>query len=349
MPSSDAFVIYGATGFTGRLLARAARELGLRPVLCARDEQRLAAVASSLELEHRAAPLPNLEAVLRDFKVVIHAAGPFSETFQPVVEACLRTGAHYLDVSGEAGSIEGVSRWDAEARRRGVMLMPGAGFDVVASDCLAAYVAKQIRRARRLSIGVSGLELVSRGSARTLINELGRPARIRRDGVLTDVAPGGLRRDFDYGGGPRASVAVGWGDVVSAYYTTGIPSIEVYFEETAGVRAMVMANRYFGWALGGGPMRRWMDSQVRALPEGPTDEQRAARRAVVVAEASDDAGRVARARLRTPEAYTFTCMAALAIASRVILGDHEPGFQTPARVFGSDLALSLPGVSLEDC
>src|SRR5262249_46678808 len=160
---------------------KAAKERGLRPILCARDERRLAPIAGALGLEHRVArTFADLPAALADVAVVVNAAGPFSATSGPVVEACLRAGVHYLDISGQIDAIEGVARRGAEARARRIMLLPGAGFDVVASDCLALHLARRLRRARRLILGISGLDVVSRGSAKTAIAELGRAPRIRR-------------------------------------------------------------------------------------------------------------------------------------------------------------------------
>ncbi len=349
MPTSDPLLIYGATGYMGRLLVRAAVARGLRPIVGGRDERRVAALAAGLGLEARVARLDGgLEAALRGVTVVINAAGPFSATAGPVADAAIRAGTHYLDLTGEISAIEAVALRDGAARERRVMLMPAVGFDVLPSDGLALHVARRLPGARRLRLGVSGLGLLSRGSARTLLDELGRRTRIRRDGAVVEVSPGSLTRPFDYGAGPSPSVAVGWGDVVTAHYTTGIPDIEVYFEATASLRASLAANRAFGWWLGSPLARPWLELQVDALPEGPSDAERAARSCVVVAEVEDHRGRRAIARLRTPESYTFSCATSLAVLGRVARGDLEVGFQTPARVYGPDFALGLAGVGRED-
>jgi short subunit dehydrogenase-like uncharacterized protein len=349
MPTPGLALIYGATGYTGRLLERAAAERGLRPILCARDERRVASLAAALGLEHRVARLEGgWASALRDVAVVVNAAGPFSVTSGPVAEACLRAGVHYLDISGEVDAIEGVARRDGEARARGVMLMPSVGFDVVPSDCLALHLKRRLPGARRLVLGISGLELMSRGSARTLVGEYGRPTRIRRGGALVGVPPGSLWRDIDYGQGPRASVAVSWGDVACSHYTTGVEDVEVYFEATAPISMMTTLNRSFGSMLATPAAQRWLRLQVEMLPEGPTEAERGARGAVIVAEVEDGAGRRARARLCTPETYTLTARIASAILERALRGDLETGFQTPARVYGPDFVLRFTGVSRED-
>jgi len=348
---SDPLMIYGATGYTGELVVHEALRLGLRPLLGGRNEAKLAPLAQQLGLDYRVASLGEasaLEAALRDVKVVVHAAGPFSETAHPMVEACLRTSTHYLDISGEASVIEALAGRNMEARRQRIMLMPGVGFDVVPSDCLAAHMARRLPRAQRLAIGIRGMVLITRGSIKTFIEHAGRGIQVRRGGVMTTVPAGSLQRDFDYGDGPRPSVNLAWGDVITAYYTTSIPNIEVYFEGTAPFRWVEALNRYAGWMLSTAPWQLWLRIHAELLPKGPTEAQRAGLKMVIVAEVEDARGRRACARLHTPQAYTFTGVTASAVAQRVLQGDIEVGFQTPARVYGPDFVLSFPEVWRED-
>lgn len=347
---SDSLLIYGATGFTGRLVAQAMRTRGLSPVLCARGEDRLRTLATELSLSYLVADIEDravLDSAVKGIGVVLNMAGPFSATARPLLEACLRAGAHYLDLSAESATIEEAHGYDAAARDRKVMVMPGVGFDVVPSDSLAAHVARRLPGARRLSIGISGLELMSRGSARTIVEEFGNQVQIRRLGNL--VAPvGALERDFDYGNGPRRSVAVTWGDAASAFYTTGIPNIEVYFEATLPVRMAAAARQAWGPLMAVPGMKSLWQAQLGFLPEGPSESDRSKRTVCIVAEAEDASGRKVSSRMWTPEAYTMTALTAPGIVARVLEGDWEPGFQTPARVYGPDAVLSFPGVRRED-
>jgi short subunit dehydrogenase-like uncharacterized protein len=305
-------LIYGATGFTGRLITAEARLVGLTPVLAGRDAAKLAAIADGLEYRvARLADADGLAAALAGIDVVLNVAGPFSHTAEPMVRACLRAGVHYLDVAGEAPVIEATAAHDAEARRRGIMVMPGVGFDVVPSDCLAAHVVRRLPGARRLALGLTGLAFATRGSAKTLTEHAGYGGiNVRRGGVITPIVAGTLERTFDFGRGPRRALNVGWGDVASAWYTTGIPDIEVYFEATASLEGMVAANRWLGWLLRTPASQAWLKACADLLPEGPTPEDRAAHDMVLVAEVEDDDGRRASARLTTPEAYTMTAMTA---------------------------------------
>ena len=348
---SGDLLLYGATGYTGRLVLEQVLALGLRPILGGRDERRVAAVAEAFGLDHRVARLDDpgeLAGALAGVRVVLHAAGPFSRTSAQMVDACLHVGAHYLDLTGEVHVLEAIAARHADAVTRGVMLLPGIGFDVVPSDCLAAHVARRLPGATQLSLGVRGLSLVTRGSARTIIEMAGAVAQVRRDGALVPVTPGTLDRDIDYGDGPCPSTCVAWGDLVTAHFTTGIANVAVYFEATPPVRAVLTGNRYWGWLLATPPWQTWLDAAAELLPDGPGAGERAGAAAVIVAIAEDGRGRHAIARLRTPEAYTFTGSTAATIVRRVLAGDVEPGFQTPGRHFGADFVLSLPGVSRED-
>jgi len=347
---SASFLLYGATGYSGGLVARHAAEGGWRPVLCGRDAGKLEALGRSLGCEHRIASVGDADALDRAFtgaSVVLNAAGPFSRTTEPVLHACLRAGAHYLDLSAEVPAIERLAARDAEARARGVMMMPAVGFDVVATDCLAVHVARRLPGAVRVAIAVTNLFFVTRGSAKTLLEAVDR-GLVRRNGVLTEVPLGSWERPFDYGSGPRASINVSLADLTTAYHSTGIPNIETYTEGTPVMRGLLATCRGLGFMLRTGPAQAWLAACADLLPGDPTTDGEAARTMSVVAEVDDGAGQRAISRLRTPEAYAFTPLAAMAVLERVIAGDVEPGFQTPARVYGSDLVLSLPGVVRED-
>jgi short subunit dehydrogenase-like uncharacterized protein len=342
-------MIYGATGYTGRLITDRAIRLGLRPVLGGRDGVKLAAFAQSLGLEYRTARLDHsddLRNALQDIKLVLHAAGPFSATAAAMLDACLHCGAHYLDLSGEMAVIEQVVRRDAAARARRIMLMPATGFDVVASDCLAAHVAARLPSATSLALGFSGLRLMTRGSAKTIVENEG--IFVRRNGAIVAVTPGSIERDFDFGAGPRRALNVTWGDVASAYYTTGIPNVEVYFEATPMLRSVLAASRFLGPMLRTDASQAMLKLWAELLPAGPTEAERSAQRTAIVAEARDAHGGRAAARLHAPEPYSFTALSAAAIAQRALAGDVEIGFQTPARVYGPDLALAFDGVTRED-
>jgi len=346
-----ALLIYGVTGYTGRLIVARALHEGLRPILAGRDATAVHALAATHGLDARIATLDEptvLDALLRDVTVVLHCAGPFSRTSAPMIDACVRRGVHYLDITGELQVFEAAAARDAEARRGGVMLMPGTGFDVVPSDCLAAHLHRRLPGATALALGFRALGGVSRGTALTMVEGLGRPGWIRRGGVLTPVPPGWHTRTIDFGDGPKLAVTIPWGDVSTAFHSTGIPDVRVYMSVHPRQLALLRRSRWLGWLLRTGVMQRRLAAKVRAAPPGPDDRARATGVSLLWGEAtSPDGGRVV-SRLRGPEGYTLTADTAVRIAQRVLTGDAPIGFQTPSRAYGADFVLDVPGVVRED-
>jgi short subunit dehydrogenase-like uncharacterized protein len=347
---SSRWLLYGATGYSGQLIARSAAEQGAPPVLCGRDHRKLEALAAELGAEFRVAALEDaasMDRALDGMNLVLHAAGPFSRTAAPMLEACFRTRTHYLDLTGEIAVVERLAAEHARAKSCGIMIMPGVGLDVVAGDCLALHVSSRVPRARRLALGVQGLRLVSRGTARTIVEAAGG-GFARREGRICPITLGSLERSFDFGEGAVPCLNVSWADVATAWYTTGIGDVDVYCEAIPLLRVLSASNRFAGRLLSSPPWQAWMMAHVDLLPPGPGPDERAAAFAVFVAEVEGTSGNRASSRLRTPEAYTFTAMVAPVIAARVLAGDVEAGFQTPARVYGADFPLKFEGVTRED-
>jgi len=345
-------LLYGAYGYTGELTTRIAKARGMRLVLAGRDPARTAEVAARWGMEHRVFSLDDPRAVddaLRGIDVVLHCAGPFAHTFRPMVEGCLRNRAHYLDITGEIDVFEGCATFDEEARRAGIMILPGAGFDVVPSDCLAAHVKSRLPDATHLALGFMGLSVVSHGTAVTTVENLDRGGLVRRDGVITNVKAGSLTRTIDFGTGrPKKAMAIPWGDVATAFHSTGIPNIEVYIPAPAAMRIGARALSVIGPVMGTKPVQKLLKRAVSARPPGPTDEQRARGAAFLWAEARNAAGEVRVSRLKTPEGYTHTADASLTILARVLRGELKVGYQTPSLAYGKDFVLELPGVTRTD-
>jgi short subunit dehydrogenase-like uncharacterized protein len=350
---AEPWMIYGATGYTGRLVVEEAVRRGHAPVLAGRDGARLAQLAGPLGLEHRAVSLndpPRLARALAGIRVVLNAAGPFAATAAPLAAACLAAPAHYLDLAGEIEVFAALRRLDGEARRRGVLLLPGAGFVVVPSDCLAAHVARRLPTAHWLRLAISRSPFLSRGSARTVVELIGGGAQVRKEGRMTRLPWSRLARriDFGTGDGPRPSLVLSWADVYTAYFTTGIANIEVCVEVSPWEEMAFQAGRFGSRLLGTAAWQRLLRAQVEMLPAGPSPAERARHRRVVLAVVGDALGRRAAARLETPDSYTLTATAAVAAVERTLGGLAPGGFQTPAAIYGADFVLGLPGVVRED-
>ena len=349
MSGSGRFLLYGSYGYTGRLIARLAVERGFEPVLAGRSEEALGEQAEREGLRHVVADLDDPEALdhaLEGLPLVLHCAGPFSRTFQPMVEACLRQGRHYLDITGEIAVFEAAAQLDDRAREARVMLMPGVGFDVVPTDCLAVHLQSWLPSATRLTLAVLSGSGVSRGTALTMAEQLGKGGVVRRAGRLTAVPAGWKSRTFDFGTGPHAAVTLPFGDVSTAYYSTGIGEIETYAAAPPGLQRVIRGTGRVGWLLQSGPVRSLIERGIRRRVAGPSAGQRARGETRIYGEVADDDGRSVSAVLVGPEAYAFTALTALAVLERALAGESPPGFQTPARAYGPDLALGIEGIDL---
>ena len=348
---SSAFLLYGATGFVGDAIARLAMETGLRPVLAGRNAVKLEVLAAELGLEGRVFDLEDPQKVaqgLKDMPLVLHCAGPYLYTSKPMVEACLQTGTHYLDLTGEMPVYEALAARDAEAKARGIMLLPGAGFDVVPTDCLALHLKRRLPSATRLTLAFRGEGPAGSppGTQRTAIELIPYGNLVRRNGRLEHAEQGTKTRLIDFGRGPVQATRLTWGDVFTAYYSTGIPDIEVYAALPKATRQLLAAFEALRPLFRLSVMRSLLKLGVRP---GPTADERSRTFTHVWGEVEDDEGRRAVSRLHGPEAgVIWTARAALKAVRKVLAGNAPAGFQTPALAYGADFALEAEGVTRED-
>ncbi|MBS3958720.1 MAG: saccharopine dehydrogenase NADP-binding domain-containing protein [Xanthomonadaceae bacterium] len=343
------WMIYGANGYTGRLMAKEAVARGLRPILAGRRREELEALGRELGgLEVRVFDLePSaLELGLRGVSLVLHCAGPFSETCAPMLEACLGAKAHYLDITGEIDVFAHCHRQDAQAKAAGIVVLPGAGFDVVPTDCLAAQLKRDLPDATSLVLAFEAGGGPSPGTAKTSVEGLAKGGRARIGGELRRVPLAWKSRSFDRDGEPRSAMTIPWGDVYTAYLSTGIPDIEVYMAVPPAVIGRVRRLRLVQPLLGLGPVQRFMKARIERTVRGPSEAKRGKTDTLVWGEARSADGRELKRQLRTPNGYDLTVSAALGIAQRLLDGPAEPGFKTPSMLMGPDYVLGLPGVRL---
>lgn len=345
-------LIYGAYGYTGELVARKASRAGFDPLLAGRRQAPLRELAADLGMDFRVATLDELSIVLADddIEVCLHCAGPFVNTYEPAVDACLATGTHYLDVTGEVSVFEAIRRFDDRARDAGVMLLPGVGFDVVPPNCLAARLHDQLPEATRLTLAYIAPGQLSPGTARSAMHYLGRGVPVREDGDLRYIPIGSRTRDIDTGTGygPQRMSIIPRGSVATAYHTTGIPNIEVYIPSAMGLSPT--GQRVLGWLqplFGVGPVKRVLASLADHFAEEPDADVRAEGSAFYWGEV-DDGDRTVCKRVHTPHPYEFTAASMVETTQRVLKGAAPPGYQTPASAYGSELVVSIDGVRFED-
>ncbi|MGE0713265.1 MAG: trans-acting enoyl reductase family protein [Planctomycetota bacterium] len=351
-------MLYGANGYTGRLIAAQALAEGTEPpILAGRREEPLRALAAELGggLEVRAFPLGGEGELARraadalaGVDAVLHCAGPFSATSQPMVEACLAAGAHYLDITGEIAVFEAVLGQGARAERAGVALLPGVGFDVVPSDCLAAMLARRLPEARSLELAFApqGGGGTSQGTTKTMVEGLGQGGCVRRGGRLVKTSTAHATRVVDFACGRRLCVAIPWGDVSTAFHSTGIPDITVYMAQPYRAVAAMRLLGVAGPLLRGPRVQRALKGWVERNVAGPSEEQRERGRVHLWGRVEDRWGVALEGTLVVREGYRFTADAALACLERVRAGAVAPGAWTPSRAFGADFVTTLPEVEL---
>jgi short subunit dehydrogenase-like uncharacterized protein len=347
----EELLIYGSYGYAGALIARRAVDEGLSPVLAGRSAERIEEQALELGCEHRVLSLEHpevLERALEDVSVVLNCAGPFSHTAEPLYSACLRAGTDYLDIAGEIDVLEAIAERDRDAETAGVTLLPGTGFDVVPTDCLAGYLETRLPSATRLTLAMDGLGTFSPGTVKAIVEELPRSGAIREDGAIRTVPAAWRTRRFDFGQGPREAVTVPWGDVSTAYYATGIPNIEVYATVPDLAIEVMRRTRPIAPAFGSRPVQWALKRLADAAFSGPTADERARSVTRIRGEVEDDDGERAAARLRTPDTYELTAHTAVEAARRTLEDEIGAGFQTPATAFGPDFVLGFDGVERED-
>lgn len=341
------FLLYGAYGYTGKLIADAAADYDLTPILAGRDAHRLEALSEQTGYPYMVVSLDDtdaLEDALDQVSVVIHAAGPFKYTAEPMIRACIHTNTHYLDITGEIEAFALAHSYDQAAREADVMLLPGTGFDVVPTDCLALHLKKQLPDATHLQLAFATVGGgVSHGTALTAVENLSKNSWVRRDGRLAPVPVGHKTMRVPFPDKERFVMTIPWGDVFTAWHTTGIPNIETYMGIHPKAYRWMKWQKYFNWLLSSGWIKKAIKKRIDRRPAGPGSEQRAKSYSVVWGRVSNAAGEEKTAQLKCANGYSLTAMASLNIVRKVLEERYQPGFQTPAGMYGERLIMEMEG------
>lgn len=324
-------LIYGAAGYTGRMAAAHARQSALPLVLAGRSAEALSTLARRLDAEFRvfdAADDKAIDAALTDVAVILNCAGPFIRTAGPLIQAAIRNGVHYLDIAAELDSYRLAEQFDASARAAGAMLLPGSGGSVAMLGCLASHAAAHVTSPRKVSIALHVSGGMSRGSAISASENL-TPTTLVRIGDQLSERTSRDTRLFDFGNGHGAvpCFPVTLPDLITIGRSLAVPDVETFVHVSGGA---------------------FPDGDLSTLPDGPTDEQRAANRYQAAVEVIGADGTIMRALLDTVNGYTFTAMAATEAARRVLGGEARSGFQTPAGLFGSGFAETIADTRIVD-
>ena len=338
-------VIYGSYGYTGRLISELASKSSHNVLLAGRNGSKLKKQADTLGLPFQTASLERPEemnSLLNNAAVVIHCAGPFHQTWKPMLDACIRNNCHYLDITGEIDVFEGVKAKGNEISKAGIMAMPGTGFDVVPTDCMALYLKKKLPDAVNLELAFMGLGGgVSHGTAQTMADNLGSGSLIRENGKIKKVPAAFKVKEIDFGRGTKTAASIPWGDVSTAHFTTGIPNITVYTAmKRSAVRVLKLSN-YLGAVLRLSVVKSFIKKWISKNVDGPDANSREEGISIIWGRVENDKDEAIEARLITQEGYALTAETAWLIARKIAAGHYETGYQTPAAVYGEDLIIEF--------
>src|SRR5688500_7774211 len=345
--NSNSFLLYGANGYTGGLIAKYAAQYGLNPILAGRREDAIKPLAGQLKLSYKIFDLTNttqMVAAMKDVKIVVHAAGPFSNTAQQMIDACLHAGTHYLDINGDIQVFEQIKSLDAVAKEKNIMLLPGVGFDVVPTDCMALHLKNRLPDATHLKLAFASIGgAVSHGTAMTIVNKLGEGGAVRENGKIVKKPLGEKGMRVDFGTTKLFVMSIPWGDVSTANFTTGIPNIESYMAVKPAAYKILKLQNLFNWLLRTEGVKNIIRKKIKQRPAGPDDEMRSKAKSLVWGEVSNAKNETIAAHFTCADGYTLTALSSLIIAKKVLEGNFKPGYQTPAACYGEELIMEIPG------
>lgn len=347
MTAKSGLIVYGANGYTGKLIVDVALREGLRPVVAGRRREAVEPLAAAWGVPSLCFSLDDAASaahLLEPYGAMILAAGPFSRTSAAALEACLRAKTAYLDITGEVDVFEAVFARDACLLRVGIAVLPGAGFDVVPSDCLAKALSEALPGAETLTLAFRGFK-TSAGTMKTMLEGIPKGGLVREGGKLVRVPAAWKTIEVPLGAKTRLAMTIPWGDLSTAFRSTGIPNIEVYMAVPPSAVAAARRMRRFAKLLGLSPVQSFLKARVEKTVKGPTAEERDRERSYLWGRVTRG-GSAVTGKLETLEGYALTAETAVAIAKRVLAGDVGPGVHTPSQAFGSRFIETIRGSRL---
>jgi short subunit dehydrogenase-like uncharacterized protein len=343
-------VLFGATGYTGRLVANALVKRGARPLLAARNEtvvKKMAEELGGLDTAVADVSRPDtLRAIVDEDTVLVSTVGPFVRWGAPAVDAAMDAGAIYLDSTGEPPFIREVfEQRDGPARASGATLIPAFGYDFVPGNLAAALALERAgQRAVKVSVGyfITGggnlKELMSGGTAASVAGVMLAPHFGYRDGRLVTERPAKRVRTFASGSKQLTGISIGCSEHLSLPRVhPPLREVDVYLGWFGpGSRAMQgvsLLGRVPGVRAG---TEKLSERFVKGSTGGPGPEARAKTRSLIFAEAHDASGSVIeRVELRGPNGYTFTGdILAWGATQAAEHGVSGPGALGPVEAFG---------------
>ncbi len=348
----NTIILYGSYGYTGKIIAQECKAKNLSVILSGRNAEQLKKQSDETDYPFEVVDVSDtmaLKNLLKKGAVVIHCGGPFQYTAKAMADACLETKTHYTDITGEYPVFELLAGYDQKGKDAGITIMPGTGFDVVPTDCLALHLKNRLPSATHLQLAFTmskgGL---SRGTSKTMTEGLGNGSLIRKDGKLTPINLGEKVLEVDFGSFKAPTLNIPWGDISTAWRSTGIPNIEVYTGATDKMIRNARMSKYFNWLLRQRWVKNYMLKKIDSKPAGPSEEKRNSGRSFLWGKVWDGSGKIAESRLETVSGYTLTAKTAVLIAEKILKGNFKSGYQTPAMAYGADLITEIEKTSRKD-
>ncbi|HJN37983.1 MAG TPA: saccharopine dehydrogenase NADP-binding domain-containing protein [Gammaproteobacteria bacterium] len=329
-------LIYGITGYTGELIAKELHHRGWNHITIAgRNKHKTQKIAKKYNLKWISFDIHNRQEIthhILPFKVILNCAGPFIETIHPLVDICIENSIDYLDITGESDVFLKLMRLSKKAKENHCTLLPGVGFDVVPSDCLAKHVHNLLPEATHLDIIILGVGSPSRGTINTALRNLTIPTLTRTNSKL-QKNPKPILKTIDVNNKKVQCIAISWGDIVTAYHSTKIPNITVYFQKSPAMIKAMKLPLIIKRIVSSSVVRKIIHAAMCCHP-GPDQTSLEKAETTLIAHAWNDTKEV-KAKMTTPHGYTTTVQTALTCLELVMSTTVKPGFQTPSTAFPS--------------
>jgi saccharopine dehydrogenase (NAD+, L-lysine-forming) len=339
-------LLYGATGFSGSRIAKRLVGAGVDVILSGRNPSKLERIGKQLGMPWQPLSLSNssqLADLLSQCSLVFNMAGPYRQTAEPVIEAALSSGRHYLDLAGEWPVFQKAIALDQKAKQANSMLMPGVGFTIAVSDCLLVMAAERFAATKCLRLAISSPDLVSSGTLKSMLGLVDPNVWVCLQGEMKEIPVGSLNHFFPFGPRYAKATAVNWPDVFTAHHSTGIPTIEAFAEVSLVSELLYQASGKLAPLLQLPPIQSGLQALSKFTPTAPKGSDASAG-FILTVEAIDRWRRSSYLSLRTRDGYTVTTDIACKIIELTMQGQVKSGFQTPAMVFGSDLIKDIPSI-----
>ena len=341
------FLIYGASGYTGKLIVELSVKRGLKPVLAGRTESKIKPLAEKFGLEYLIFGIDDIEEVVPNitkFPLVLNCAGPFTRTAKPMVEACLIAKTHYLDITGEIEVFEMIKSYDAKAKNSEIIMMPGVGFDVVPTDCMAKYLSTKLPDATHLELAFTSVGgSISHGTVTTMVESLGNKGFIRENGLMNSKPTGYKGKWIDFGRLRQFAMTIPWGDISTAFTTTGIPNIETYAGASKSAYYLMKLQFLFNPILRTKFVKNLLQKYVDEKITGPNESHFQNGKSLIYGKVTNAKGKIIEGRIETLEGYRLTAEASVLITQKVLDLKGISGYKTPAGLFGHELILEIEG------